>query len=129
MSGADGLTAFLAARYDEAESPAGVGSVNAMDDWFARNMPDTGRWAADMAAEPVVRRSVVIPEGEPIVIRKIISYIEVPDELLSDVRATPVPLPWRTRLRCAVTDLREQAARGAYRAIAGYWPDSGEDDW
>jgi hypothetical protein len=39
------------------------------------------------------------------------------------------PLPWRTRMRHRADMWRNLAARRAYKAIAGYWPDNGEDDW
>lgn len=66
---------------------------------------------------------------------KLTSYIEVPNELLMidgvipDTRPPRPPLPWSWRARQKLRACREQAARIAYRAIAGQWPDNGEDDW
>lgn len=67
--------------------------------------------------------------------RKVSAIIEVPDELLMDYGLIPdtrpprPPTPWRWRLRNRIAGWREQSARLAYRAIAGEWPDSGDDDW
>lgn len=41
--------------------------------------------------------------------------------------ATRKPPTWRQKLRWKLTAWREQAARRAFRVIAGYWPDDGED--
>lgn len=127
--------------------------MSAFDDYFARMMPDVEAWFAEHAAEPVVARSVVVPEGEPLnpspdgflvpftsdellgAVRKLYAYEEAPDELLMDcgvipdTRPKPPPPSWRTRLRWKRGDWREQTARRAYKVIAGYWPDGGEDDW
>ena len=67
--------------------------------------------------------------------RKLTSYIDVPNELLMadglipDTRPPRPPTPWRWRMRSRISGWREQAARAAYRVIAGYWPRDGEDDW
>jgi hypothetical protein len=113
--------------------------VSAFDDWFAKNMPDAERWLQQLAAEPVAGRPNVEPMGEPIVVRKLTGFIEVSDDLLMDygvipdTRPKPPPPPWRTRLRRKITatvaNLRERAARRAYKIIAGEWPDNGEGDW
>ena len=50
----------------------------------------------------------------------------VSDELLHP-RQLPPPT-WRTRLRWKLGQWRERAARRAFKIIAGYWPDDGEDD-
>lgn len=47
----------------------------------------------------------------------------------TDDDAPEIPPSWRTRLRRKLGAWREQAARRAYRIVAGYWPDNGEDDW
>ena len=39
------------------------------------------------------------------------------------------PPTWRTRLRSTWNELRERAARRAFKIIAGYWPADGEDEW
>jgi hypothetical protein len=110
-----------------------VAAVSAFDDYFARMMPDVEAWFAEHAAQPVVARSFIeMPAGE---IRKLSSVIEVPDELLMDAglipdtRPKPPPPTRRQRIRRKLGDWRERAARRAYRIIAGYWPDNGEDDW
>jgi len=70
---------------------------------------------------------------DALVISKQVAYINVSDELLMDTGAVPdtrvrKPVPWRTRLRYRIGDLREKLARRAYRAIAGYdVPEPG--DW
>lgn len=79
------------------------------------------------------------PEGEPLIASKLVSYIEVPNELLMDygvipdTRPKPPPPSWRTRLRGKIEDRidtwRNLAARRAYKVIAGDWPGNGEDDW
>jgi hypothetical protein len=65
----------------------------------------------------------------------------IPPGFAEDLRATiaelfgvpagpfePGPPPTRRqRLRSKVSDWRERAARRAYKVIAGYWPDNGED--
>jgi hypothetical protein len=114
--------------------------VSALDDWFAKNMPDVEEWAArhgtrsvegwtwDRQAGPNQLDALLIP-------RKVTGYIEVSDELLMDcgaipdTRPKPPPLPWRWRLRNRISDLRERAARRAYKIIAGEWPHDREDDW
>lgn len=106
-----------------------MGTVNAFEDWFAKNQPGIEKWLSDMAADPVTARSAVVLMGEPFEARKIVTYIDVPDELLADLRAMPSPLPWRWRLRNRIADLRESAARRAYKIIAGEWPHDREDDW
>jgi hypothetical protein len=117
-----------------------------VQDWLDKMMPDPEKWAEQFAAHPVVSRPIVMPMGEPLapfsqavqvddepIIVKAASYIEVPDELLMDLGVIPdtrpprPPAPWRHRLRNRVSDWRERAARRAYKVIAGYWPDGGED--
>lgn len=79
----------------------------------------------------------LIPPGmaEELHARLISSYIEVPNELLMDfgaipdTRPKPPPPTWRQKLRSKAEEWREQGARRAYKAIAGYWPSDGEDDW
>lgn len=126
--------------------------MSAMDDWFAKNMPDAEQWAARFAADPVTGRPNVVPMGGPLNapepsrggflvppglledIKLNAAYIEVPNELLMDYGVIPdtrpprPPLPWRWRAKRKLRACREQAARIAYRAIAGDWPDNGEDD-
>lgn len=129
--------------------------MSAFDDYFARMMPDAEAWFAEHAAEPVTGHPNVVPMDEPFSFarplpagdpvnpfsraaldaRKLSVVIEVPDELLMayglvpDTRPKPPPTPWRWRLRNRISDWREHAARRAYKVIAGYWPDDGEDDW
>lgn len=116
--------------------------MTAFDDYFARMMPDVEAWFAEHAAEPVVGRPVVMPMDDPINpfsqaaldARKLSAVVEVPDELLMayglipDTRPKPPPTPWRWRIRNGISDWRERTARRAFRVIAGYWPDDGEDD-
>jgi hypothetical protein len=131
-----------------------VAAVSAFDDYFARMMPDVEAWFAEHAAEPATARKRVVPAGDPFAwtrrtepspidalevsamnAHKLSAVIEVPDELLMDAGLIPdtrPPLPpptWRTRLRRKLGAWRERAARRAYKSIAGYWPDNGEDDW
>ena len=67
--------------------------------------------------------------------RKLSAIIDVPNELLMadglipDTRPPRKPLPWRWRAKWKLRQWREDAACLAYRAIAGKWPDNGEDDW
>lgn len=109
--------------------------MSALDDWFAKNMPDAERWLADMGAEPVTGRPIAVPMGEQFEARKFASGIVIPDELLMDAGLIPdtrpprPPLPWRWRLRNKIADLRERTAQRAYKIIAGEWPNDGEDDW
>lgn len=113
--------------------------MSAFDDYFARMMPDVEAWAAEHAAEPVVARPFVVPMDEPFsfatTTRKLSSVVVVPNEMLMDAgiipdtRPKPPPPTWRTRLRWKRGEWRERAARRAYKIIAGYWPDNGEDDW
>ena len=126
--------------------------MSAFDDWFAKNMPDAERWLKQFAAEPVVGRPDVEPMGEPFSapepsrggflvppgllddIKLNAAYIEVSNELLMDCGVIPdtrerKPIPWRWRAKWKIRAWRESAARVAYRAIAGQWPDGGEDDW
>jgi hypothetical protein len=116
--------------------------VNAFDDYFARMMPDVDAWIAEHAAEPVTGRPIVVP-GDPINpfsqvsldARKLSAVIQVPDEylmaigLIPDTRPKPPPPTRRQRLKRRIGTWRNLAARRAYRIIAGYWPDNGEDDW
>lgn len=107
-----------------------------LTDYFARMMPDAEKWLdeqdrlrAQLGGDPAE------PDGGalPLVARKLVSYIEVPDELLMDAGLIPdtrpprPPLPWRHRLRSKVSDWRERAARRAYKIVAGDWPDDRED--
>jgi hypothetical protein len=121
--------------------------VSAFDDWFAKNMPDAEWWFQQFAAEPVAARPNVEPMGEPfsapepsrggfLVPPGLLNaaYIEVSNELLMDCGVIPDtrerrPIPWRWRAKSKIREWRESAARVAYRAIAGQWPDNGEDDW
>lgn len=41
----------------------------------------------------------------------------------------PPPPTRRERFRRKLTTWREQAARRAFKLIAGYWPDNRQDDW
>lgn len=117
--------------------------MSGIDDYFARMMPDAMQWLEDQAtAEPFAFGRPVAP-GDPVSpfsqvsldARKLSASIVVPDELLMDyglipdTRPKPPPPSWRTRLRRKLGDWRERAARRAFKAIAGYWPDNGEDDW
>ena len=106
-----------------------------IDDYFARKMPDAMKWFEDQATEPTPGGFLIPPAmtGQLAGVVKASGYIEVPDELLMayglipDTRPPLPPLPWRWRLRNKASDWREQAARRAFRVIAGYWPDDGED--
>jgi len=95
-------------------SPPGVA-------WTRRQEP--GKLDAALIASP------------QLLVTKSAMTIEVPDELLMDYGVIPdtrpplPPAPWRWRIRNRISDWREQAARVAYRIIAGDWPDNGEDDW
>lgn len=44
-------------------------------------------------------------------------------------RPKPPPPTRRQRLKSKIEMWRNLAARRAYRIVAGYWPDNGEDDW
>lgn len=132
--------------------------MSAFDDWFAKHMPDAAKWFEELAAEPVTGRPRVEPMGDAAFagsvaawwdptrnaeenanligsVTKLGGYIEVPDELLMayglipDTRPPLPPTPWRWRAKQQIRAWREQAARAAYRVIAGYWPRDGEDDW
>jgi hypothetical protein len=110
------------------------------DDYFAKMMPAAEQWFAEQAAETATGQPAVEPARDGFLVPpgmleglhdalKLTAYIEVSDELFTHVRRPLPPLPWRWRLRNRVTSWREQTARRAYRAIAGDWPDDGEDDW
>ena len=72
--------------------------------------------------------------SEPLIARKLAATIEVPDELLMDYGVIPdtrpprPPLPWHWRVKWKVQAARTRLAEIAYRAIAGDWPDYGEDE-
>jgi hypothetical protein len=105
--------------------------MSGFDRWFADI--DTEEWAAQFAAVPVVGRAVVVPAGEGLFNEPAVT-IEVTDELLMDYGIIPdtrppaVPPSRWTLLRWKLPAWRRQAARRAYRIIAGDWPDDGEDD-
>lgn len=110
--------------------------MNAMDDWFAKHMPDTVQWAAQFDAEPVVARENVVPEGgflvppglaSDIIATKLSAYLLVPNELLDESREHRKPSR-RAWLRYRIAGWREALARRAYKLIAGYDVPEG-DDW
>lgn len=118
--------------------------MSAFDDYFARMKPDVDAWFAEQAdALGDYSFARPRPPGDPVNAfsqasldaRKLSSVVVVPNELLMDAgiipdtRPKPPPPSWRTRLRRKRGEWRERAARHAYKVIAGYWPDGGEDDW
>lgn len=113
---------------DDPYKPTRADSGDWLTDYFAKMMPAAEQWFEEQDAEPDD------DSAEPLII-KAASYIEVSDELLMDYGVIPdtrPPLPppsWRTRLRWKRGMWRNLAARRAYKVIAGYWPDNGEDDW
>lgn len=88
-------------------------------------------WTRKQEPNPLDAALITSPE---LLVTKRSAIIEVPDELLMDYGLIPdtrpprPPTPWRWRLRNRIADWRERAARLAYRAIAGQWPDDGEVD-
>jgi hypothetical protein len=131
-----------------------VASVSGYDDYFARMMPGVEAWFAEHAAEPATARKRVVPVGDPFAwtrrtepspidalavsalnATKLSAVIQVPDEylmaigLIPDTRPPLPPPTRRQRIRRKRDAWRERAARRAFRSIAGYWPDNGEDDW
>lgn len=68
----------------------------------------------------------LVPPGLAEDLRKSIAELfGIPGEMLE-----PGPPPTRRqRIRNKVSGWREQAARRAFKLIAGYWPDGREDDW
>lgn len=128
---------------DDHEEPGAVTSAAPGADWlsawFDRMMPDVDAWAEQFRAIPVTGQAVVVPAGEPfngflvppIVTEtmleavKLSGVIHVPFELVNPPDS--VPPTWRTRFRWKRAEWREQAARRAYRLIAGDWPDDEED--
>jgi hypothetical protein len=106
-------------------------STDPIGDYFARMMPDALKWFEDQAAagpELPAGGFMIPPElRSEILATKLSATLLVSDELLHP-RQFPPPT-WRTRLRWKLASWREQAARRAFKVIAGYWPDDGEDDW
>jgi hypothetical protein len=92
--------------------------VNGDKEWFAAQVRGN-------APEPPPD-GFMIPPGLAEGLRATIAELfGIPDEMLE-----PLPPPTRRqRIRRKLGDWREQAARRAYKSIAGYWPDNGEDDW
>jgi len=100
----------------EAQFARGHTQPNGTDwitDWFSGNTPGYLHVEVDEQADvdDFLARA-----------RKLGAYIEVPDELLDDKPLNLPPTPWRWRLRNKISDLRAQAAKHAYRIIAGYDP-------
>lgn len=104
--------------------------MSAFDDYFAKMMPQAEAWFAEQARgsspEPPSGGFMIPPElRSDILATRLSATIMVSDELLS-----PRPLPpptWRSRLRSRWSELREQTARRAFKAIAGY--EVPEEDW
>lgn len=109
------------------------------DDPYKLTRADSPHWLdgffANLATTVAESWPSAEPEGEPLIVRKLSSVIEVPDELLMaygvipDTRPPLPPTPWRWRLRNRVSNWRERTARRAYKVIAGYWPDDEPEDW
>ena len=95
----------------------------------------TAEWAQNAGdGTPTVKAgSFLVPPVNDLTVRKVVSYITVPDELLMDAGVIPdtrpprPPLPWRWRMRNRVAGWRESLARRAYRIIAGYEVPDGYD--
>ena len=110
--------------------PPGLASALSswVDDHYAAAMEQLGEQGPLEAREGGYG---VFPADELLATKRA-AYIEVACELLMDAGVIPdtrPPLPWRTRLRFRLDDLREHAARRAYRIIAGEWPADGREDW
>jgi hypothetical protein len=109
--------------------PSGFGDQLAA--YFDENFPAAMKWFDEQAPDGESREA----GAEPLIAHKLVSYIEVPNELLMDygvipdTRPKPPPPSWRTRFRRKREQWREQTARRAFKIIAGYWRDDGEDDW
>ena len=95
--------------------------VSGDKEWFAAQVRGT-------APEPPPDGFMIPPGFAEDFRRTIAELFGIPDEMLTGGKPLPPP-SWRTRLRRKRDAWRERTARGAYKIIAGYWPDGGEDDW
>jgi hypothetical protein len=106
-----------------AETPGTVTAAvpGARVDWFTAQVRGT-------APEPPPDGFLVPPGLSEALMEQLREHFTAMDAWYE--QAGPVkPLPWRWRAKQKLRDWREQAARLAYRAVAGDWPDDGEDDW
>jgi hypothetical protein len=69
----------------------------------------------------------MVPPGLAVALREsIMDAFDLPRDLFTRQVTPPTR---RQRLKSKIEMWRNLAARRAYRIVAGYWPDNGEDDW
>lgn len=103
-----------------------------LTDYFAKMAPAALAWFDVQAGEsepgPPSGGFMIPPElRSEILATKLSATLLVSDELLHP--RPPRPLTRRQRLTHRTDMWRNLAARRAYKIIAGYWPDAGEDNW
>lgn len=108
------------------DDPAHGQAADWLTEWFARNTPAHLYVELDEASPDVPEAAHLIPPGFLADVRKLGAFMIVPDELLEPSQPC-APLPWRWRLRNKISDIRAQAAKHAYKLIAGYDPPAGDD--
>lgn len=92
--------------------------VNGNAEWFAAQVRGN-------APEPPADGFMIPPGLSEALHDAIMDAYDLPRDLFE-----PGPPPTRRqRIRRKLGAWRERAARRAYKSIAGYWPENGEDDW